>query len=295
MSYRPCFQNARGCRPPVAGLLALLAAWACAPLGPAWAVDPKPMPKELKDVGVTERLDNQVPLDLPFIDSGGSPVTLADLVDGTRPIILTMNYSNCPRLCSLQLNGLFAGLQKLPWDLGGKFQMITVSIDPGETAARAQATKEKYLTLYNRPNAESGWHCLVGKEENIQKLAAAVGFGYAYVPETQEFAHTATTMILTPHGRVSRYLYTLQFDPQTLRFALLEAAEGKMGSTVERILLYCCSYDPNEGRYSPAILKIVRLLGVVTLAILGAALLAFWGREWRKPKPAAPEQTVDSR
>jgi protein SCO1/2 len=266
----------------------LLAACLLAAVAPVWAIDRiEPKPKDLENVGVTEHLDEQAPLDLPFVDSGGSPVTLARFFDGTRPVILTMNYSNCARLCSLQLNGVFHALQRMDWDLGGKVQMITVSIDPQESPARAQATKEKYLAVYHRPGAEAGWHCLVGKEEDIRKLAAAVGFGYVYVAETKQFAHTAVTMILTPTGRVSRYLYGIEYDPQTLRFALLEASKGKIGSTVDRILLNCYYYDAEAGRYGPAAVKIVRLGGAVTLVLLGSVLLVFWSREWRKSKSAA--------
>jgi protein SCO1/2 len=166
--------------------------------------------------------------------------------------------------------------------------MITVSIDPQESPARAQATKEKYLAVYNRPKAEEAWHCLVGKEENIRKLAAAVGFGYVYVAETKQFAHTAVTMILTPSGRVSRYLYGIEYDPKTLRFALLEASQGKIGSTVERLLLNCYYYDAEAGRYGPAAVKIMRLCGIVTLVVLGSVLLVFWRRELRKQRSEAP-------
>ncbi len=269
-------------------LIVLLTAWVLPLLPAAQAIDRiEPPPKELENVGVAEHLDAQVPLELPFVDSDGTPVTLAKFFDGTRPVILTMNYSNCPRLCSLQLSGVFSALQRMEWNLGQKFQMITVSIDPQESPARAQATKDKYLAVYNRPNVEDGLHFLVGKEEDIKKLAAAVGFAYVYVAETKQFAHTAVTMILTPGGRVSRYLYGIEYDPQTVRFSLLEAAEGKIGSTVDRVLLNCFYYDAEAGRYGPAAVKIMRLGGIVTLVILGSVLLVFWGRELRKPKRAA--------
>jgi protein SCO1/2 len=262
-----------------------MVAWLSAALPNAQAIDRiEPLPKDLENVGVIEHLDAEAPLDLPFLDSDGSPVTLAKFFDGTRPVILTMNYSNCPRLCSLQLNGVFNAMGRLDWDLGQKFQMITVSIDPQESPARAQTTKEKYLTVYNRPDVEGGWHCLVGKEENIKKLAAAVGFGYVYVAETKQFAHTAVTMILTPRGKVSRYLYGIEYDPQTFRFALLEAADGKIGSTVDRVLLNCFYYDAESGRYGPAAVKIMRLGAVLTVVILGGVLMVFWRRELRKTK-----------
>lgn len=265
------------------GIVAGLLAWGTS----LFAIDRiEPKPKDLENVGVTEHLDEQVPLDIAFVDSTGVPVTLAQYFDGKRPVILTLNYSNCARLCSLQLNGVFAALQRLDWDLGDKLQMITVSIDPEESPARAEATKQKYLAVYNRPKAEAGWHCLVGKEAEIRRLASAVGFGYVYVPETKQYAHTAVTMILTPTGRVSRYLYGIEYDPQTLRFALLEASQGKIGTTVERLLLNCYYYDAEAGRYGPAAVKIVRLGGAVTLVALGSVLLVFWRREWRRSKKA---------
>lgn len=253
----------------------------------------EPAPKELENVGVNERLEEQVPLGLEFLDSSGHPVTLAEYFDGIRPVILTMNYSNCPRLCSLQLNGVFAALQRMDWDLGAKFQMVTVSIDPEESPERAEATKQKYLTVYNRPNAERGWHCLVGKEENIKRVADAVGFAYVYVPETRQYAHTAVTMIFTPEGKVSRYLYGIEYDPQTLRFSLLEAAEGKIGTTVERVLLNCFYYDSESGRYLPALAQtVMRIGGVLGAVILGLVLAIFWRREAkgaRKPAAASGE------
>lgn len=267
----------------VARVIVALILWILVAVQSAKAIDRvEPLPKDLENVGVAEHLDAQVPLDLPFVDSDGGPVTLSKYFDGTRPVILTMNYSNCPRLCSLQLNGLFAGLAKLDWNLGEKFQMITVSIDPQEPLARAQATKEKYFAVYNRPGTADGWHCLVGKEESIKKLASAVGFGYVYVAETKQFAHTAVTMILMPGGRVSRYLYGIEYNPQTIRFALLEASEGKIGSTVDRVLLHCYYFDAEAGRYGPAAVKIMRLGGLVTLVVLGSVLLVFWRYEVRK-------------
>lgn len=245
-----------------------------------------PLPEQLKSVGQAERLNAQVPLDLDFIDGDGTLVTLKQFFDGNLPVILTLNYSRCPRLCSLQLNGLVEGLQKLDYDLGQKYRMVTVSIDPTEAPARAQATKEKYLAVYNRPNVEDGWHFLVGREENIRKLAKTVGFGYAYVPETKEYAHEAVTIVCTPDGRVSRYLYGIEYDPKTLRLSLLEAAEGKIGTTVDHIILYCFAYDAKAGSYSLAAVKLMRIGGLLTLALLGGVLLLFWRRELKKSHPA---------
>ena len=182
------------------------------------------LPKPLREVGVTEHRDAQVPLDLEFVDSQGKKVTLGEYFDGERPVVLTMNYSSCPMLCSLQLDGLFDALKEMPWDVGGKYEMVTVSIDPLETPQRARMTKQKYLKIYGRAGAAEGYHCLTGRDENIKRLAEVVGYRYKYSPETRQYAHAAVTIVLTPDGKVSRYLYGVQYDPQTLRLSLLEGA-----------------------------------------------------------------------
>ena len=236
-------------------------------------------PATAAEGGVDEHLDAPLPPDLPFVDSQDGPTTLGRFFDGSRPVILSMNYSNCPKLCSLQLNGLVRGLEGLDWDLGQKFQVVTVSIDPQEKPERAQVTKEKYLKIYGRANAGAGWHFLTGAEKDIERLAQTVGFHYRYVPETQQYAHDVVLMILTPSGHVSRYLYGFDYDAKTVRFALLEASQGKIGSTTDRILLFCYHYDAQAGRYGPAAVKIMRLGGILTVLILGGVLLMFWRYE----------------
>jgi protein SCO1 len=242
------------------------------------------IPEELEEIGVEEHLDVRLPLDLPFVDSNGEEVLLGDFFDGETPIVLTMNYSNCPMLCSLQLNGLFEGLQGIDWDLGGQYRMITVSIDPEESPERSEETKQKYLKIYGRDGVDQGWHCLTGEDADIRKLADAVGFGYAYMPDTKEYAHAAVTMICTPDGRTSRYLYGVQYPPQTVRLALLEASEGKIGTTMDRVLLFCFQYDETRGRYAPAAMKIMQGGGVLTLVFLIGMLGLYWLREARKAK-----------
>ncbi len=261
-------------------LAALVALALVVGIAPVRAIDRmEETPDELRGVGSDERLGAQAPLDLAFTDSAGGEVTLGKILDGTKPVLLTMNYSDCPRLCSLQLNGLFRGLDKLAWDLGDQFRMITVSIDPNESPKRAEDTRQKYLQAYGRQGRSDGWRCLVGREENIRKLADAVGFRYVYVEETKQFAHAAVTMVLAPDGRVSRYLYGIEYDPQTLRLALVEAGEGKVGSTVDKVILYCFRYDSAAGKYAPAAQKIMTVGASLFAAILGGGLLTFWGRE----------------
>jgi protein SCO1 len=242
----------------------------------------EPLPKELEGVGVTEHLGDEIPLDLPFVDSDGKPVVLKQFFDGTRPIVLTLNYSNCPMLCSLQLNGLFEGLKRMPWAIGDQFDMVTVSFDPLETTERARMTKQKYMEVYRRAGVAKGWHFLTGKEADIKKLADAVGFRYRYSEERRQYMHVAVTFILTPDGRVSRYLYGVEYDPQTLRLSLVEAADGKIGSTMDQVLLFCFHYDAESGRYGPAALRLMQVGAGLTVVVVGSTIWLLRRREKAK-------------
>jgi protein SCO1/2 len=234
-------------------------------------------------------LGETIPLDLKFEDCEGQTVVLRDLFDGERPVILTLNYSNCPMLCSLQLTGLFNGLKEMELDMGKDFQMITVSIDPLETKARAKQTKKKYLRQYERAGAADGYHCLVGSEKNIQALADSVGFRYKYDAKTEQYVHAAATMFLTPDGQVSRYLYDVQYDPQTVRLSLVESSEGKIGSTVDQVLLYCYQYDATSGRYAPTAFVLMQMGAGLAVLAVGFVLVTYWLRETvRKPAASPP-------
>jgi protein SCO1/2 len=231
-----------------------------------------------------------VPLNLQFTESTGRQVSLDDLFDGERSVLLTLNYSNCPMLCSLQLNGLFDALGDMKWDLGENFVMVTASIDPTETPARAQLTKQKYLKAYGRPGVSGGWHCIVGNESNIRSLADAVGFHYTFVEDTGEYAHAAVTMVLTPDGRVSRYLYGVEYDPQTIRLSLVEAADGGIGSSMDQILLFCFHYDATKGRYGPAAANVMRFGGLITLFGLVGMIAVFWRRGVQRATQPSEEE-----
>lgn len=256
---------------------------------PAAAQRKEAAPKALEGVGVTEHPDAQIPLDLEFGDSQGKKVKLGNYFDGTRPVILTMNYSNCPKLCSVQLNGLVTAMKKMPWDLGKEYQIVTVSIDPLETSDRARLTKQKYLEQYGRPAAGQGWHFLVGREENIKKVADTVGFGYRLIGD--QYVHAAVLIICTPEGRVSRYIYKVDYDPQTLRFSLYEAGQGKVGSPMDQVLLFCFHYDPDSGRYGLAAFNLMRAGGLLTLVLLGSMLSVYWVRERRKARQPRPQES----
>jgi len=250
------------------------------------------VPAALEEVGVTEHLDAKLPLDLEFRDENGRPVRLGDYFDGDRPVILTLNYYKCPMLCGLMLNGVVDGLEAMDWSPGDEFEIVTVSINPLETPELATAKKQNYLKRLDRPSVAKGWHFLTGRELEIKRLAETVGFGYTYDPETQEYAHAAAIMVCTPDGRVARYLYGIEYPAKRLKFALLEAAEGAIGSTLDQLILYCYHYDPTNRRYSPVAMNIMRVGGGATALILGMALGLFWVREWRRKKKTDVKETA---
>jgi protein SCO1 len=263
-------------------LIFLAGCFAFAPQFASAQINDKP-PPEMAKVYVKQNIDAQIPLDLEFTDSRGKAVVLKDIFDGRRPTLLTMNYSDCPMLCSLQLNTLLDALKNMKWAIGEEFQIVTVSIDPLETCERSQLTKEKYLRLYGRPVAEQGWHFLTcHKVATIKKLAATVGFGYVYVPETRQYAHPTPLMICTPEGRVSRYLDMKQYDPQTIKYSLLEAGEGKVGTAADQFFLSCFHYDPARGRYAPQAMLYMQIGGGLSALVFGSVLIRYWIRDARK-------------
>jgi protein SCO1 len=249
----------------------------------------EPPPKELEGVGVTEHLGTPIPLDLEFVDSDGKPVVLKQLFDRHRPVVLTMNYSNCPMLCSLQLNGLFEAMKRMPWTIGDQFDMITVSFDPLETSERARLTKQKYLKIYSRAGAAEGWHFLTGREENIKTLADAIGFHYRYSESKRQYFHLAVTFILTSDGRVSRYLYGVEYDPQTLRLSLVEASDGRVGSTTDKILLFCFHYDSESGRYGLIATRLMQFGGGLTVVVVGSVIWLLRRREKKAKAGDSPK------
>ena len=232
----------------------------------------------LEGVGIDEMLNASLPLELEFVSAEGKKVRLADLFNCKRAILLSLNYSDCPMLCQLQLNGLVDGLKELNWDVGEKFQICSVSINPLETPQRARQVKQRYLKSYGRPTNADGWEFLTGDQKSIEQLADAVGFRYKYVAEREEYAHSAAIMVCTPDGRVSRYLYGVLYPAQTLKLALVEAGQGKIGSTLDRVLLYCFHYDESSGRYAPVARRLMKLGAGMTLTTLAVGLIPVWLR-----------------
>ena len=248
-----------------------------------------PLPRRLVGVDVKEHLSAPVPMDLGFEDENGKPVTLKDYFDGSVPVILTMNYSNCPMLCSLQLNALVDGLKKVDWTIGKEYRIVTVSFDPTETAELAHRTKARYLAQYGRPGSEGGWHFLHGSESNVQAMAKALGITYHYNEARKEYVHPATVVLTTPNGKIDRYLYGLEYPQKTLHLSLVETSEGKIGTTVDQLILFCFHYDANEGRYAPVARNIMRAGGGATVFLLAGFLTVLSKRD-RKRKNESEEQ-----
>jgi len=240
-----------------------------------------PIQKVYDEVRIEQKLGGQIPLRLVFRDERGRPVTLDDYFH-SGPVVLSLVYFQCPMLCTQVLNGMVEGFRALPFSAGKEFTVITVSIDPRETPLLASEKKEGYLRAYNRPGAEAGWHFLTGDEASVKDLADAVGFHYLFDPRSGQFAHAAGIMIATPEGRLSRYLYGIQYEPKDLRFGLMEASHNRIGSFVDRVLLLCYHYDPLTGRYGSIIMNVFRGAGVLTIIFLGGGILLLLRRERRK-------------
>jgi len=247
---------------------------------------------QTEGVTVIEKLEAQVPMDLVLRDAQGAPVRLGDLFDGKRPLVLSFNYESCPQLCNLQLGGFVDALNKeTRWNVGEQFRIVTVGLDPAESDEQAQRFRARVLEQYRGgalASAATGWSFLRGDAESVRRLADAVGYGYKYVAERGEWAHTATLVLLTPEGLVSRYLYGINFDPQVLRLSLAESAAREFVSTRDRIILSCFVFDPTSHSYTMTMWTVAR----VVLSVIALTFLTFlwWlhrhGRPLHHPRAA---------
>jgi protein SCO1 len=235
-------------------------------------------PELLKQVGIDQKLNQSIPLSLTFRDENGVPIQLGQFF-GQKPVVLTLVYYNCPMLCTQVLNGVESSLKELSTDIGNQYDVVTISIDPTESHVLAKTKKEMYVGMYGRPGAAQGWHFLTGDEPQIKQLADAVGFRYAYDPDTKQFAHASAIMLLTPEGKISRYFYGIQYPTRDLRLGLVEASEGKIGSPVDQVLLFCYHYDPATGKYGLLISHIIQAGGALTVLILGVGMLILFRSE----------------
>jgi protein SCO1/2 len=253
------------------------------PVSPSEIIDhAEAPPKRVENVEVSEHLGAKVPTSIPFADEQGRAVTIGQYFDGTHPVILTFNYSNCPMLCSLMLNGLVHGLKQLGYTPGHEFRIVTVSIDHDEKPEKALKTQQRYLKEYGHPDATDGWHFLTGSEESVRAYAGALGFGFAYNEARKEYAHPSAMAVASPDGHIVRYLYGIEYPPSKLKLALLEAAQGKIGNPFDRLVLYCFHYDATEGRYAPVAANVMRVGGAISVVLLGAFLTLLWRADAKK-------------
>jgi protein SCO1 len=229
-------------------------------------------PVGMENVGIQQRLEQQIPLDLAFRDETGKTVQLGDYI-GKKPVILNFVYYSCPMLCPELLIGLESSLKVLKFDVGKEFDVVTVSFDPSDTPQRAAAKKADILKRYKRPGAENGWHFLTGQAQSITALAEAAGFKYHFDKKTGQFAHATAIMVLTSEGKLSQYYYGVEFSPKDLRLSLIQASDNKIGTMTDAVLLYCFHYDPATGKYSVLIGHVIQVAGGLTILLIGGMLL----------------------
>ncbi len=236
-------------------------------------------------VKVDEHLNARVPQDAVFRDHTGKMVQFGEVFDGKTPVVLNLAYHSCPVLCNMVVHAMVEGLRGVEWSAGKQFKVVTLSIDPRDTPETATDKREGVLERYGRVSANTGWYFLTGNKTNIDRIAEAVGFGYYYDKKQGQYAHPAAIMLLTPEGKVARYLYGLRFDSKDLRFGLLEASEGRSISTAEKILLYCYHYERGKG-YVLMATRLMQLGGVLTMLVLGGFLARQWRKDWRERRNA---------
>ena len=245
-------------------------------------------PAALEGVEYQQKLGDQVPADIPFVDDTGKAVRIGDYF-GSRPVVLALAYYECPMLCTQVLTGMTSGLKGLQFEAGREFEVVVVSIDPGEGPGLAAQKKAMHTAHYDRAGTEGAWHFLTGRKADIDRLAQAVGFSYSYDEKTDQYAHRAGLMMLTPDGRLARYLFGIDFAPRDLRLAMVEAADRKIGSpVVNAVLLACYHYDPAAGAYGLMAMRLVRTAGALFVLAMAAGWVVLRRRERRGLYGGAP-------
>lgn len=281
-------------------VISLIAAFLCIPpalkaqslgsdqtITPAYSSKSTALPPILKGVNFEQRLGAQIPLDATFQDENGKTVQLGSYF-GKRPVVLILAYYRCPMLCTLVMDGAANAFKQLSFDLGDQYDALTVSFDPRDKPADSKTEQAKYIKAYGHPDAINSWHFLTGQKDQIDRLTNAVGFHYAYDPRTGQYVHTAGIVVITPAGKVAQYFYGVKFDPQFLRLALVQSSKEKIGSIVDQILLYCCTYNPDTGRYQATIARVLQIAGALTILLLGGGLWILHRVTRHKGDPAQP-------
>ena len=242
------------------------------------------VPPQFKEITFQQRLNEQLPLDAMFTDETGRTVALGDYF-GSKPVVLAFVYYQCPMLCSQTMNGISSALKVVPFTPGEDFEVVLVSFDPRDTPEAANAKKRAHMQHWSVENTAGGWHFLTSDEETIRRVTAAAGFTYKWDERSGQFAHVSGILTVTPDGRLSRYFYGVEYSPKELRLALVESGEGRIGSAIDELLLYCFHYDPESGRYGLMVMNLVRLGGVMTVLAMAGYIVVMRLRESRGPAP----------
>lgn len=285
--------NLRSHRPaPAAALLSVLLLLVSAL--PAAAdesiVEPKKMPGPLKQVTFEQKLGDTLPLDATFRDHNGKEVRLGDYWGGEKPVLLAFVYYECPMLCSLILNGMASSLSVLEFRPNDEFDVVAISIDHEETPAMAAQARSDTIRRYGKDGTDPGWHFLVGDEATVRQVADAAGYGYEYIPSTDEFAHASGIVVTTPEGQIAQYYYGIEYPPKDLRLALIEASKNEIGGLVDQILLYCYKYDPKIGQYTALTMRLLRIVG----GLFALGLIVFLWFSFRHDRAAQSPSGEDS-
>jgi protein SCO1 len=280
-------------------IMALVLAWFCQDVmafggsyngaaGSVEAKDGQTLPDALIDVGIQEHLGAQIPMDAVFLDESGKEVTLGSYFQAGRPVLLNFAYYQCPMLCNMVLSGMLNGMKKMSWIPGKEFEVVTIGIDPNEGPELAAAKKETHIKELGVPDAAKGWHFLTGKEKNIRSVSDVVGFKYTYMPISKEYAHAAGVFTVSPKGKISRYLYGIEYRSKDLKLALLDASEGKMLSFGDKVAMFCYRYDPNAKGYVLFARNFMKGGGVVVILGLFLLLGSLWRKEFKRRDTGLP-------
>jgi protein SCO1/2 len=236
------------------------------------------VPNQLKDVGIKENLGTALDLNLPFVNDQGQSVVLAQYFGGKKPVIISPIYYSCPGLCNFHLNGLVDGLKGLDWTVGNQFDVIAVSFDAKETSDLAKNKKDNYMKVYGRPGSESGWHFLTGNSETVKALTDSLGFKFKWSEEMKEWSHASAAIIISPEGKISRYLPGIVFEPKTLKIALNEGSQGKVGNLIDSLILYCFQYNPHKSEYTLVAFQIMKVAALFTVLVFMFWMVPVWIR-----------------
>lgn len=270
--------------------LTILMASLAAALAPAtlFAADLPTLPERFKGIGIEQRLNAQLPLDTVFRDETGVSVPVGTFF-GRKPVLLALVYYRCPMLCSQVLSGVVAGLRPLRLKPGRDFEIIAISFDPADTPAVAAAKRDKYSRSYSSKGGSSGWHFLTGTEASIRAITQAIGFHYRWDPVNKIFIHASGVMILTPEGRLARYLYGVEYEPKDLKLGLIESSHNRIGSPVDQILLFCYHYDPKTGKYGAIVVNTLKLGAILLLAVMAIGMFFLWSQDLRQHRDVLKE------